>query len=171
MRRQLSRPKYLASGCSDVREPVIARQAVGPGRGSVVSSCDEENLDAAASRLRRSGEHPKRLCPLDTTAGRFSFRAPWPELEVPAKDVEAFHRWCFGIEEVLAQSFQDAQCPYKFLEPKKHGPRAEQVRQASAPWGFRDFLRGCDFPDGQRFEEWREAMEERQSARRRASAM
>mmetsp|Transcript_14291 Transcript_14291/g.40938 ORF Transcript_14291/g.40938 Transcript_14291/m.40938 type:complete len:171 (+) Transcript_14291:84-596(+) len=168
MRRQLSRPKYQLPDYG-AREPIV-RMTTAPGRS--FGYCDEDSVDAAISRLRRSGEHPKRLCPLDAAAGRFAFRSLWPELEVSSKDVEAFHMWCYGVEDVLAQSFPDARCSYRFLEPKKHIPRAEeaQVRlQPPGSWSFRDFQRECDFPDGEQFSEWCEAMEERRAAKRRAA--
>mmetsp|Transcript_91826 Transcript_91826/g.291355 ORF Transcript_91826/g.291355 Transcript_91826/m.291355 type:complete len:170 (-) Transcript_91826:115-624(-) len=167
MRRTLSRPKYQLP---DYGAREVVRMTSAPVRSFGYG--DEDSMEAGLNRLRRSGEHPKRLCPLDAATGRFAFRSNWPELEVPARDVEAFNAWCYGVEEALAQSFQDARCPYRFLEPKKHVPRAEQAQaqqQVPGAWSFRDFQRECDFPDGEQFGEWCEAMEERRLAKRRAS--
>lgn len=170
MRRQLSRPKYQLPDYG-AREPIV-RMTTAPGRS--FGYCDDDSVEAAISRLRRSGEHPKRLCPLDAATGRFAFRSVWPEPDVPAKDVEGYHVWCYGVEEVLAQSFQDARCPYRFLEPKKNMLKPEEVQQripAQGAYTFRDFQLECDFPDGEQYGKWLEAMEERISAKRRAAEM
>jgi len=123
--------------------------------------------------LRRAGDVPKRLNPLETSSGRFVLRSPWPDLVIPAKDVEAHQSWCVGVEEVLAEAFHDARCPYRFLDPRKHAPHLAQVQcdlAASQAWGFREFLRECDFPDDEKFAEWCEAMQERQHSKRQAEA-
>merc|ERR1719247_3286164 len=95
-----SRPKYLATGESGSRR--------GSGAG------DEDSAEAVG-RLRRVEQAPKRLSPLESVTARFGFRSPWPDLEFQAKDVEAHLNWCYGIEDTLAESFLDAQCPYRCL--------------------------------------------------------
>eukprot|EP00747_Dinoflagellata_sp_TGD_P166784 gnl/TRDRNA2_/TRDRNA2_190127_c0_seq1.p1 gnl/TRDRNA2_/TRDRNA2_190127_c0~~gnl/TRDRNA2_/TRDRNA2_190127_c0_seq1.p1 ORF type:complete len:160 (+),score=22.84 gnl/TRDRNA2_/TRDRNA2_190127_c0_seq1:130-609(+) len=154
MLRYSSRPKYLAA-------------STGIGRSGV------EDEHSEASRPRRVGEMPKRLSPLDAppATGRFSFRMPWPELDIQTKDADAYQEWCFRVETTLSQAFQDARCPYKFLDPRVHGSGSEDAqRDMSAPWLFRDFLNECDYPDEEGFDSWFEAMQERQSARVRAQA-
>merc|ERR1719321_2599274 len=149
MRRQNSRPKYLVSSGA-------------PGNERRGSGGDEEGMEAV-SRLRRAEQAPKRLSPLESATARFAFRSPWPDLEFQPKDIEAHQNWCFNIEDTLADAFLDAQCPYRFLDSRKRAPNLDQTLQSlSAPWSFREFLRDCDFPDEEKFNEWCEVMQERQ---------
>merc|ERR1740121_2673542 len=92
-------------------------------------------------------------------------KSPWPDMEVAAKDVEAFQRWC-RVEETLTYALEDARCPFRFLDASKQGPKLDDLqRQLGAPWGFRDFIRECDYPDDEQFADWCEAWQERCGAR------
>jgi len=134
-------------------------------------STESARLGAAAGEQLRAGgyigEQPKRLTPLlDAAAvGRFVVRCPWPELDIPAKDAQAFQSWCFNVEGLLSEAFPDARCPYNFLDPCRRGPEADDIRRKlSAPWRFRDFMDGCDFADDAGFEDWCRARRDRQIA-------
>mmetsp|Transcript_129723 Transcript_129723/g.228546 ORF Transcript_129723/g.228546 Transcript_129723/m.228546 type:complete len:159 (+) Transcript_129723:16-492(+) len=149
MRRHPSRPKYLAP----------AGNSAVSGHGT---TAEEERLEAM-SRLRRIADMPKRLSPLESASNvRFAFRSSWPDIEIQHKDVEAHKWWCLGIEDKLSHAFLDAQCPYRFLDPRRSGPQLEQVQSLlETPWGFREFLRDCDFPNDEQFDEWCDAMQVR----------
>lgn len=63
---------------------------------------------------------------------------------------QALQTW-LRTEEVLSQALPDARCPYRFLDPRRHAPRADELQQhISAQWTFRDFCQEWDHPDDSR---------------------
>lgn len=91
----------------------------------------------------------------DNAVLRMPFKSRWPNLDIPAKDVEVMNWWHDTFEAPLAQALPDARCPYAWLDPASQGPREEALEQLAQPYSFADFRKDWDFPDDSGYQAWK----------------